>query len=111
MGVRTHFRILWRNTATQEVTVQSAANSSESDMYYTFPVPTLSRGEYEYFIIADGGELEVKTNDIRRSTIDGEAVVIYDRGLAQVGEISANDTTYNIAKTYEQYTGEENAAE
>lgn len=111
MGVRTHFRILWRNTATQEVTVQSAVNTSASDMYYTFPVPTLSRGEYEYFVIADGGELEVKTNDIRRSTIDGEQVLIYDRGLAQVGELSRKDVTYNIAKTYEQYTGDENATE
>lgn len=111
MGVRTHFRILWRNTATQEVTVQSAVNTSESDMYYTFPVPSLERGEYEYFVIADGGELEVKTNDIRRSTIDGEQVLIYDRGLAQVGELSRKDETYNIVKTYEQYTGEENAAE
>lgn len=91
--------------------MQSAVNTSESDMYYTFPVPSLERGEYEYFVIADGGELEVKTNDIRRSTIDGEQVLIYDRGLAQVGELSRKDETYNIVKTYEQYTGEENAAE
>lgn len=104
------YRILWRNTATQEVTVQSAEDASGSEMYYTFPVPEgLAKGEYEYFIVADGGELELATNDIRKSTIDGEQIVIYDRGLAQVGTISAHDITYNIAKTYEQYESENTA--
>lgn len=106
MGVRTHFRILWYNTATKEVFVQSAVNTSATKDYYTFPVPPgLSRGEYEYFIVADGGTLELCTNDVRNSTIDGETIVIYDRGVARVGQITRSDISYNIAKEYEQYNG------
>ena len=106
MGVRTHFRILWQNTATKQVLVQSAVNTSTNGMYYTFPVlPDMPRGEYEYFIVPDGGTLELYTNDVRNSTIDGEKITIFDRGVARVGKLSRTDVSYNVAKEYEQYNG------
>ena len=62
MGVRTHFRILWRSTATKEVLVQSATDTSANKSYYRFPVMAgLPRGEYEYYIIADGGTRWTRT--------------------------------------------------
>lgn len=104
MGVRTHFRILWRNTATKEVLVQTATDTSDTKAYYRFPVlEGLTKGEYEYYIIADGGTLVVDENDPRKSTIDGEQVSVYDCGVAQVGVISRNTTSYSAVKNYEFY--------
>ena len=107
MGARTHFRILWRNTATKEVLVQTATDTSENKRYYRFSVMAgMPRGEYEYYIIADGGVLAVDENDPRKSTIDGEPVKVFDLGVAQVGKIGRKGTeTYNAVKNYEFYEG------
>lgn len=101
---RTHFRILWRNTATKTVLAQSAVNTSESKMYYRFPVPAgLEKGEYEYYVIADGGNLVIDANDPRKSTVDGEPVAVLDCGIAQVGEIGRDTQSYAAAKNYKFY--------
>lgn len=99
------YRIIWRNTATKEVTVMVAEDTSGSALFYTFPVPAgLSRGEYEYYIASADGTLVLNENDVRLSTIDGEPIEIYDCGVGQVGEIDRRSTmTYNTTKTYEQY--------
>ena len=97
------YRIIWKNTATKEVTVITAEDTGNS-LFYTFPVPEgLTRGEYEYYVATAEGTLVLNDNDVRLSTIDGETVTVYDCGVAQVGEISRRDTSYNTTKTYEQY--------
>ena len=98
------YRIIWRNTATKEVLVQTAIDASPAKSFYRFPVlADMPRGEYEYYVTAAGGDLVLNENDVRLSTIDGETITVYDCGVAQVGEISRRDTSYNTTKTYEQY--------
>jgi len=97
------FRIIWKNTATKEVTVFTEEDSG-SENFYRFAVPQgLSSGEYEYYITTASGTIELDENDVRLSTIDGETIEIYDCGVAQVGTISRATTTYKITKQYEQY--------
>ena len=100
------YRIIWKNTATKEVTVQVAEDTG-GRLYYTFPVPSgLENGEYEYYIATAAGTLVLNENDVRLSTVDGEKLEVYDCGVAQVGRIDRSDTTtYNTQKTYEQYQG------
>lgn len=101
------YRIIWRNTMTKECFVSVGTDVSTSKDFYRFPLPMdLTRGEYEYYIIDADGELEVFENDPRKSTIDGERVVIYDQGVAQVGKINRRgQIIYNITKKYQQYGG------
>lgn len=101
------YRIIWRNTATKQVLVQTAIDASTTKTYYRFPVlADMPRGEYEYFVATAEGTLVLNENDIRKSTIDGEPIEVYDCGVAQVGEIARTDTTtYNTVKTYTQYGG------
>lgn len=98
------YRIIWKNTATKEVTVQTAEDTG-GNLFYTFRVPEgLGKGEYEYYITSAEGTLDLHDNDVRLSTIDGEKITVYDCGVAQVGEIARRDTsTYNVSKEYEQY--------
>lgn len=97
------YRIIYRNTLTKEVFTYTETDTGTS-RYYTFPAPTgLTDGEYEYYVAEAGGNLVLDENDVRKSTVDGHQIEIYDCGVAQVGAISRSDTTYNTTKTYEQY--------
>lgn len=107
MAKRTHFRLIFRNNLTKVVSVFSDIDTSASRDFYRFAFPQgLEKGEYDYYITADGGTLVLDPNDVRKSTIDGEKMPVYDCGVAMVGKISRGVTTeYKISKTYEQYEG------
>lgn len=97
------YRIIWKNTATKEVFVQTAEDSG-SVSFYTFPRPEgLTEGEYEYYIVSAEGTLVLNENDVRLSTIDGETISVIDSGVAQAGAISRTAAEYNTTKTFRQY--------
>lgn len=97
------YRTIYKNNQTKQVFVFTAEDSG-STRFYRFPVPQgLTPGDYDYFIIRADGELVINENDIRLSTIDGEPVAVLDCGVAQVGKITRNYTTYDITKTYKAY--------
>lgn len=100
----TNYRIIFRNNLTKEVFIFTRTDLGGSH-FYRFPLPLgLTPGEYEYYICPAGGTLVLEPNDIRKSTLDGTSLTIYDCGVAQVGKIQRKDTLqYNLHKTYEQY--------
>lgn len=100
------YRIIWRNTATKQVLVQTAQDLSQSGSYYRFPLMAgMPKGEYEYYIIASGGTLAIDQNDPRKSTIDGQPVEVYDCGVAQCGHIARSVENYVAVKEYQFYGG------
>lgn len=100
------YRLIFRNTMTKEVFVFQYQDESNTSTFYRFPLPMgMTPGEYEYYIVQSGGTLNLYPNEVRRSTIDGQPLHIYDNGVAQVGRIGRQDQTYNIERTYEQYKG------
>lgn len=100
------YRIIYRNTATKECFVFTEEDRG-SEHFYLFPQPKgLTEGEYEYFVVSAAGELHLDSNDPRLSTLDGERVVVYDCGVAQVGTIARSTEEYQAEKEYIQYGAE-----
>lgn len=101
------YRIIFKNQLTKKVYVFVRTDEGNRPHFYRFRLPMgMSAGEYEYFITDADGVLVLNSNDIRLSTIDGEKIKIYDRGMAQVGHIERKQTTdYNLEKTYVSYGG------
>lgn len=98
------YRLIFRNTLSKEVYVFTLADSG-TGRFYVFPLPVgLENGEYEYYVAEAGGTLGLYTNEVRKSTVDGHRIQIFDCGVARVGQIARTGTVeYNTAKTYEQY--------
>ena len=98
------YRVIFRNTLSKKVFVYTLADAG-TGRFYIFPLPAgLEDGEYEYYVAEAGGTLQLYTNEVRKSTVDGHTIKIFDCGMAQVGKITRRNTVeYNTAKTYEQY--------
>lgn len=97
------YRIIFQNNSTKECSVFILEDMGDKN-YYRFPTPQgLSSGEYSYFILGVGEPFELNPNDVPKSTIGGEQVTIFDRGVASVGKDATRVSMYNITKEYEQY--------
>lgn len=98
------YRIIYRNTLTKKVSVFTGTDTG-GKRFYRFALPLgLEAGFYEYYVCEAGGTLVLYPNDVRKSTVDGHTIAVYDCGMARVGKIERGQTiTYNIDRTYEQY--------
>lgn len=97
------YRTIYRNTLSKKVYVFESENTGTL-LFYRFPYPMgMEAGFYEYWVAEAGGTLELSPNDIRKSTVDGRPIEIYDCGVARVGKMGRNTQQYNLNKTYEQY--------
>ena len=98
------YRIIYRNTMSKKVYVYTSTDSGNS-LFYRFSYPIgMEAGFYEYYVAEAGGVLSLHVNDVRKSTVDGHQIKIYDTVMARAGKISRGNTTaYNLEKTYEQY--------
>ena len=97
------YRIIYRDTATKKFYVFRNIDTGNK-LYYRFPVPvSLPDGEYQYYIIQNWGRLALDENDIRKSTIDGKPLEVYDEGVAWVGIPTRQITAYNSTKNYKFY--------
>lgn len=74
-------------------------------LFYRFPIPMgLEAGFYEYYITDAGEDFELNSLNIRKSTLDGQPIPVFDCGMARVGALKRkDDRTYTLDKTYEQY--------
>ena len=101
------YRLIFKNQLTKRVYVFVRADEGTMPHFYRFRLPLgMENGEYEYFITDSEGTLVLNNNDIRKSTIDGVQITIYDRGMAMVGKIERKENTdYNLEKTYTTYKG------
>lgn len=100
------YRIIFKNQLTKKVYVFTRQDESHTPHFYRFQMfAGMEQGEYEYFVTKADGTLTIDSNDIRLSTIDGEKIPIYDRGMAQVGRIEHQIQDYNLQTEYRQYNG------
>lgn len=105
-----NYSILLRNNTTKETSVFNKTDQENSRLYYHFKnvdTSNLDEGEYTYYIILnpESETITIYPNNIEKSTINGETIVIVATGLVRVGNYDSrnNNTEYNYGQKYKQY--------